>query len=75
MAVEALAEGISYERVADMLYTVMSSDRETYTRLVVQRLTLDADIITASEHFEDDSALPLPAQMFRFGAELTLDKS
>ena len=75
VAVEVLAEGISYERVADMLYTVMSSDREAYTRLVVQRLTVDAEIITASEHFEDDSALPLPAQMFRFGAELTLDKS
>ncbi len=71
----ATAEGIPFERVADMLYRVMSADREVYTRLVVQRLTVDESILTASEHFEDDSALPLPAQMFRFGAETVMDNT
>ena len=69
------AEGISYQKAADMLYLVMSSDRAVYARKVVQRLTRDAELLTASEHFEDDSALPLPAQMFRFGAELAADKT
>ena len=73
IAAGAAAEGISYQRVADMLYQVMSADREVYTRMVVQRLTIDEEVITASEHFDDDSALPLPAQMFRFGAEAVMD--
>ena len=32
-------------------------------------------MIKASEHFEDEKALPLPAQMFRFGAEMASEKS
>lgn len=75
MAAGAAAEGIPYERAADMLYQVMSADREVYTRMVVQRLTIDEKVITASEHFEDDAALPLPAQMFRFGAEEVMDNT
>ena len=67
------AENISYRQAADMLYRVMSADRTAYTRKVVQRLARDEGVIAASEHFEDDSALPLPAQMFRFGAELVAD--
>ena len=73
VATTAAAEGIPYGKVADMLYRVMSADREVYTRMVVQRLTVDRKILTASEHFEDDAALPLPAQMFRFGAETVMD--
>ena len=69
------AQGVSYRQAADMLYLVMSSDRAVYARKVVQRLTRDEQILVASEHFEDDSALPLPAQMFRFGAELAADKT
>ncbi len=68
-------EGVSYRRLADMLQLVVASDREAYTRMVVQRLTRDEQVITASEHFRDESALPLPAQMFRFGAELVSDKT
>ncbi|MDE0412003.1 MAG: hypothetical protein OXI37_07315 [Gammaproteobacteria bacterium] len=55
------AEGVPYEKVADMLYQVMSANREVYTRGVVQCLTLDEQILTTSEHFEDDAALPLPS--------------
>ncbi len=73
-AVGAVAD-ISHQRAADMLYRVVSADRATYARKVVQRLTRDEKIITASEHFEDESALPLPAQMFRFGAELVADET
>ena len=75
VAATAAAEGIPFQKVADMLYRVMSADREVYTRMVVQRLTVDRKILTASEHFEDDAALPLPAQMFRFGAETVMDNT
>ena len=75
MAAGVAAEGIPYRKVVDMLYRVMSADREVYTRMVVQRLTVDRKILTASEHFEDDAALPLPAQMFRFGAETVMDNT
>ncbi len=71
----AAAEGVPYENVADMLYQVMSANREVYTREVVQRLTVDEQILTASEHFEDDAALPLPSQMFRFVAEEVMDNT
>lgn len=69
------AQGIPYKKVADMLYQVMSADREVYARMVVQRLTVDKKILAASEHFEDADALPLPAQIFRFGSETIMNKT
>ena len=67
--------GVPHAKAADMIYRVVSADRSVYTRMVVERLTIDEEVITASEHFEDDVALPLPAQMFRFGAELVADET
>ena len=71
----AVAQGIPYEKVTDMLFKVISADRETYTLQVVQRLTIDKNILTASEHFEDNDALPLPSQMMRFAAETVMENS
>lgn len=65
----------SPRQLTDMLHMVMESDRTVYTRLIVNRLTLQDKVITASEHFEDDQALVLPAQMFRFGSEMVADKT
>lgn len=70
----AAAEGVSYKQMADALHAVMESDRTVYTRLVVNRLQNDEKVIKASEHWQDDKALPLPAQMFRFGAEMVAEK-
>jgi hypothetical protein len=53
----------------------MDSDRTIYTRKVVNRLVKQEKVIKASEHFEDDKALPLPAQMFRFGAEMVAQRA
>lgn len=64
------ATGISPQKMADALHLVMSSDRTVYTRNVVNRLTKQDKVIAASEHWADEKALPLPAQMFRMGAEL-----
>jgi len=60
--------------MADALHAVMESDRTVYTRNVVNRLQNEEGILEASEHWEDDKALPLPAQMFRMGAEMVAEK-
>jgi Protein of unknown function (DUF3365) len=62
-------KGIPPQKVADALHAVMEADRTVYAREVVQRLQDQEGVIRASEHFRDDRALPLPAQMFRMGAE------
>ncbi len=67
--------GISPQAMADALHTVMESDRTVYTRLIVNRLAAKEKVIKASEHFEDEKALVLPAQMFRFGAEMSAEKT
>jgi hypothetical protein len=59
--------------MADALHAVMSADRTVYTRNVVNRLQNDEQVIKASEHWKDDKALPLPAQMFRMGAEMVAE--
>jgi len=63
------AGGISPQVMADGLYAVMSADRATYATDVVNRLQDKEKVIKADEHFQDAKALPLPAQMFRMGAE------
>ncbi len=70
-----VAPGISPEIMADALHAVMESDRTVYTRNVVNRLQNEEGVIQASEHWQDDKALPLPAQMFRMGAEMVADKT
>ena len=66
---------ITPKAMADALHVVMDSDRTVYTQKIVNRLTKKDKVIEASEHFEDDKALALPAQMFRFGAELAAERA
>ena len=75
LAAPALAaDGVSYRQMADALHAVMEADRTVYTRIVVNRLQNEEKVINASEHWQDDKALPLPAQMFRMGAEMVAEK-
>lgn len=67
--------GVSPKEMADALYAVMESDRTVYARHVVHRLQDQEGVLLASEHWKDDKALPLPAQMFRMGAELVAEKT
>jgi hypothetical protein len=67
--------GITPQMMADALHAVMESDRTVYTRNVVNRLQNEEHVITASEHWQDDKALPLPAQMFRMGSEMVAEKT
>jgi len=66
--------GIEPKVMADALHAVMASDRTVYTKQVVNRLQNEEGVIKASEHWKDDKALPLPAQMFRMGAEMVAEK-
>ena len=68
-------KSVPMQEVADMLHAVMESDRTVYTQMVVQRLQNQEKVIRADEHFKDKKALPLPAQMFRFGAEKVGEKT
>ena len=72
---EVKSAGFSARQMADGLFTVMSSDRTVYTKEVVSRLQNDEKVIKASEHWKDEKALPLPAQMFRMGAETVATKN
>ncbi|AFU98506.1 Tll0287-like domain-containing protein [Simiduia agarivorans] len=60
---------ITPQRMADAIYAVIESDRAVYTRHVVNRLQNEEEVITADEHWKEEQALPLPAQMLRMGAE------
>jgi hypothetical protein len=68
------AAGFTPKQMADGLFTVMSSDRAVYTKQVVNRLQNEEKVLKASEHWKDEKALPLPAQMFRMGAETVAEK-
>ena len=68
------SSGVSPQKMADALFAVMEADRTVYTKNVVNRLVKEEKVIKASEHWQDDKALPLPAQMFRFGAERVAEK-
>lgn len=60
---------VSAQHFADAVYAVISADRETYAREVVDRLQFQERRLKATEHFSDDKTLPLPAQMLRMSAE------
>jgi hypothetical protein len=66
--------GIPPRAVADALHAVMEADRTTYAKHVVGRLQDEHGVIKATEHWQDEKTLPLPAQMFRMGAEATAKK-
>ncbi len=62
--------GVKPQQMADAVHTVLEADRTVYTRKIINRLAKVEKVIRASEHWEDEKALLLPAQMFRAGSEL-----
>lgn len=70
----AAPSGLAPKQVADMLHAVMAADRTVYAKKVINRLVKEHKVIKASEYYEDEKALPLPAQMFRMGAELVTER-
>ena len=76
------AQGVPPEAVADYVHTVLMADRTAYTKHVVNRLeTLegkpnpDGVVPTqATEAWQQDNGVPLPAQMFRLGSEIAAEE-
>ena len=68
---ESAPKGIAPNIFTDSVFAVMKADRTNYTKLIVQRLGPNkGGFIKPDEHWEDlENGAPLPAQMFRFGAE------
>jgi len=60
--------------MAEVIYTVLKSDRTVYASKIVNRLAKDEKVIKAHEEWKEEKALLLPAQFFREGAEL-VDKA
>ena len=71
---ETKTTGIDPQMMADSLHSVMEADRTVYTKLIIGRLAKEEKVIKASEHWKDEKALVLPAQMFRYGAERVAEK-
>ncbi len=67
--------GIDPKVHTDALFAVMKADRTNYTKLIIQRLgPKGAGAIMPKEEWKDlDNGAPLPAQMFRAGAEAVRD--
>ncbi|MEM6472125.1 MAG: DUF3365 domain-containing protein, partial [Planctomycetota bacterium] len=63
--------GITPQQFADGVHAVMMADRTVYATHVVTNLKKQKAPVTADEYWDEtDNAIPLPAQMFRMGAEL-----
>jgi hypothetical protein len=66
------AAGISPEKVADYVHAVLEADRSIYTMQIVNRMQ-EKGIVTATEHWEQDNALPLPAQFLQHSGRLVAE--
>ncbi|GAB3371448.1 DUF3365 domain-containing protein [Spongiibacter taiwanensis] len=68
---EKSSGGIEPKIFTDSLFAVMKADRTNYTKMIIGRLgPAGAAAIAPDEHWEDKAnGAPLPAQMFRYGAE------
>jgi hypothetical protein len=66
------SSGISPEKVAAYIYAVIKADRTLYTTDIVNRLQAKG-VTTASEHWEQENALMLPAQFLQHSGKLVAE--
>jgi len=64
--------GIPPEKVAAYIYAVIKADRTVYTMEIVNRLQ-EKGVTTASEHWEQENTLMLPAQFLQQGGKLAAE--
>jgi hypothetical protein len=64
--------GIPPEKVAAYIYDVIKADRTLYTTEIVNRLQAKG-VTTASEHWEQEHALMLPAQFLQHSGKLAAE--
>jgi Protein of unknown function (DUF3365) len=66
------AIGIPPEKVAEYVHAVLEADRTVYTNHVVNRMQAKG-IVSAAEHWENENALPLPAQFLQHSGKLVAE--
>jgi len=64
---------INMENYANSVSSVIKAHRTSYAKFIINRLVNEEKAIKASEHWKDDKALLLPAQMFRETATILQD--
>ncbi len=66
------SSGIPPEKVAAYVYAVVKADRTVYTKEIVNRLQ-EKGVTTASEHWEQEGTLMLPAQFLQHSGKLAAE--
>lgn len=61
--------------MADAQYLVLDSNHTIYTNEIVNRLVKKDRVIKTCDHFMDEKALALLAQLFRFGSGLFMEQA
>lgn len=64
--------GIPPERVADYVHAILEADRTIYTTHIVNRMQ-EKGIVSSAEHWEQENALPLPAQFLQHSGRLVAE--
>jgi len=64
--------GIPPEKVAGFLHAVLQAHRTIYTTHIVDRLQ-GKGVVSAAEHWEQENALPLPAQFLQHSGRLVAE--
>ena len=65
--------GISPEKVANYVHSIIEADRTVYTTHIVNRMQ-EKGIVSADEHWEQQNALLLPAQFLQRAGRLVAEK-
>jgi uncharacterized protein DUF3365 len=66
------SSGIPLEKVAAYVYAIIKADRTLYTTEIVNRLQ-EKGVTMASEHWEQENALMLPAQFLQHSGKLAAE--
>jgi len=69
---EPKAVGIAPEKVAGYVHAVLQAHRTIYTTQIVNRLQ-EKGVVKAVEHWEQENALPLPAQFLQHSGRLVAE--
>jgi len=69
---ESKTSGISPDKVAGFVHAVLQANRTIYTTIIVNRLQ-EKGVVMAAEHWEQENALPLPAQFLQHSGRLVAE--
>lgn len=64
--------GIPPQKVAEYVHAVLQAHRTIYTTSIVNRMQ-EKGLVSATEHWEQDNALPLPAQFLQHAGRLVAE--